>query len=69
MKWIDAAKRKPQMMMNVLVYCGLGNGKRKGLHLGYWGVSKHWWVGAEYGPRVTHWMPLPKPPKCKAVRK
>lgn len=57
--WRDAKKEQPHTNKNVLVYAGGQN-----VWLGQWHGSGEWyWFGYGYGQSVTHWQPLPDPPK------
>ena len=64
MKWISVEERLPEMHTKVLC-CGIKGG-RFIAELGTWGHEKHLYWDKKNGrgcPEVTHWMPLPEPPK------
>lgn len=61
MEWISVDDRLPEKIQIVIACLG-------GIDIvmaDYYNDSKTFWVGAsEYRPgTVTHWMPLPEPPK------
>ena len=75
MNWISVKERLPEDEKAVLAYYGFdrGNGdvemKSMGI-LGYrcFAPEPHWqW--SEYNIVVTHWMPLPEPPKEEVCTK
>lgn len=60
-KWIPVAKRLPRKFETVLV------ANKRGKH---YDIDKAWWNGSGFDRcaeeiywKVTHWMPLPTPPK------
>lgn len=64
-KWISVKDRLPRNYMSVLAYmprhypCQL-------IHECYIGSDGEWHSSAVYGVKsedITHWMPIPKPPK------
>lgn len=58
MKWISVDEKTPNNYENVLVYCG--NGNRPG------NINVFTWNDKWYKMNmITHWMPLPEPPKKK----
>ena len=77
-EWIDVNEKMPEESMYVLVHCEGGNvastfycsdasffdfpygNKLSRKTHGKW--SKHFKLAREYGYKITHWMPLPKPP-------
>lgn len=61
-KWISANERMPDDDVDVLLF-----GKGKGIKVGY--HSEGTWYDHQHDHLrgVTHWMPLPKPPKKKIV--
>lgn len=74
-EWIDVNEQMPKESMSVLVHCEGGNvattfycsdasffdfSYGHNLSSGKW--SKHFALAREYGYKITHWMPLPKPP-------
>lgn len=59
-KWISISERLPEELKNVLVYTDVGSFVETAHWTGYrW--EKTWDFEVLYG--VTHWMPLPEPPK------
>ena len=58
MKWIPVTERLPEPFKIVLVYDRTG----KSINWAYM-TSHREWVGAIVSHIVTHWMPLPEPPK------
>ena len=61
-KWIPVTERLPENICPVLVAI---EGLNKAFH-GWYQDEKWWTVGAGSRPftqKVTHWMPLPEPPK------
>lgn len=63
-KWIPVSERLPELNTKVLC-CGIKGG-RFIAELTTWGIEKHLTWDKRDGkgcPTVTHWMPLPEPPK------
>lgn len=63
-KWIPVGERLPELNTKVLC-CGIKGG-RFIAELTTWGIEKHLTWDKRDGkgcPTVTHWMPLPEPPK------
>ena len=59
-KWIPVTERLPEGLKNVLAYTDVGSFAETAHWTGYrW--EKTWDFEVLYG--VTHWMPLPEPPK------
>jgi hypothetical protein len=64
MKWIDVNKRLPKTSFEVLTSSTTSKGKYLGMYVLYYADGEWWrsmdglWVFV-----VTHWMPLPEPPK------
>ena len=59
-KWIPVTERLPEEMEKVLAYTDVGSFAEVAYWTGYrW--EKTWDFEVLYG--VTHWMPLPEPPK------
>lgn len=56
MKWISAKERLPRNLDDVLVLYENGNMEVSCRYSDGWLMERKW------GP-VTHWMPLPEPPK------
>ena len=77
-EWVCVDSRRPADTSYVLVHCDGGNvtttfycenadhfnfthgNKLSRKQHGKW--SKHFEIARQYGYRITHWMPLPKPP-------
>lgn len=58
-KWISVKDRQPKHHIPVLAFCDNGD-----TIFGFMDFYKHWAeVGSEIPYEVTHWMPLPEPPK------
>lgn len=62
-KWIPVTERLPEMHTKVLC-CGIRGG-RFIAELSTWGNGNLYWDkrNGKGCPEVTHWMPLPEPPK------
>lgn len=63
-KWIPVTERLPELRTKVLC-CGVKGG-RFIAELSTWGKEEHLYWDKRNGqgcPTVTHWMPLPEPPK------
>ena len=63
-KWISVKDRLPELHTKVLC-CGIKGG-RFIAELTTWGYERHLIWDKKNGrgcPEVTHWMPLPQPPK------
>lgn len=62
-KWIPVTERLPEMHTKVLC-CGIRGG-RFIAELSTWGNGNRYWDkrNGKGCPEVTHWMPLPEPPK------
>lgn len=58
MKWIPVTERLPEKNMRVLM-CSKQGGIAEGVYAGAW-IQYRW---DAVGMDVTHWMPLPEPPK------
>lgn len=63
-KWISVEERLPEERQKVMV-CGLRNGMQVGAFRGLSrsGRNRKWWWKKDTILEVTHWMPLPEPPK------
>lgn len=64
-RWIPVAERLPQNYISVLVYLP-GEKPLPTVHEAYIGGDGEWHSSVVYGVEnedVTHWMPLPEPPK------
>ena len=63
MKWISVKDNLPNNEGDYLCYVK-GHGIRI-RRFSEWitGSRKRWWVNASETTKVTHWMPLPEPPK------
>lgn len=58
-KWISVKDSQPKHHTPVLAFCDNGD-----MIFGFMDFYKHWAeVGSEIPYAVTHWMPLPEPPK------
>lgn len=64
-EWISVTERLPEMFCAVLVYCP----KNKNIYEVYFNARGEWHffdtsiAGKMLDDTVTHWMPLPEPPK------
>lgn len=61
MNWISIKDRLPENNILVLTYSQGGNTVDLGYYHGKWAGG--WTIGLSSGVNVTHWMPLPDPPK------
>lgn len=64
--WIPCSERLPEEQEDVLVY--MKSGMYKSIHIGYAYNGGDWLIDGEFwyeegDPSITHWMPLPEPPK------
>jgi hypothetical protein len=59
--WISVEERLPELGVEVLTY-GAGSPSADAYGVNQLGLSRGEWVFEVYSP-VTHWMPLPGPPK------
>lgn len=62
--WISVKDRLPDRSGNYLVYTSIEG--RSIIKTSYWMASTQTWLGVEACSvliRITHWMPLPEPPK------
>lgn len=61
-KWIETKKSTPDFDVDILFYCGEKDGIRKGR---FYRHSHRFISNGDkfYRADVTHWMPLPEPPK------
>ena len=57
-KWISVEERLPEPLVDVLVHYEDGE-----VCVGVWFELFSHFLGEDDDNRVTHWMPLPKPPK------
>ena len=57
-KWISVEERLPEPLVGVLVHHEDGE-----IYVGVWFKSFSHFLGEDDDNRVTHWMPLPEPPK------
>lgn len=69
-KWIPVTERLPEDEKPVLAYYGYNNDGDYGLAMMFIGTLSYFcfeanphWQHASTGLVVTHWMPLPEPPK------
>ena len=61
-KWIPVEERLPEPFVDVLVSVLKYHATGIGVELAY--LTRHnEWVGVPMCCKVTHWMPLPEPPK------
>ena len=64
--WISVGERLPEIDTSVLM-CAFGKSVGEGTYRGYDGVHHVWKMyavsGTYWDDEVTHWMPLPAPPK------
>lgn len=65
-KWISVEERLPEINQPVLI-CAFGRSVGEGTYYGHDGVHHVWKMycvaGTYWDDEVTHWMPLPEPPK------
>lgn len=62
-KWISVADRFPEDMEDVLIWdADEAKGGFCAVAVG-WKTDDGWETETTYSPKVTHWMPLPEPPK------
>ena len=66
MEWISVKDELPKDRVGKLVYCGTD----KSITRMYYDPNNKYWVDTMGFERmdVTHWMPLPEPPKMKKRR-
>ena len=62
-KWISVEERLPEHLYDMCLICADGF-----IEVATWALDKHkmctwFFVDGEYEVGVTHWMPLPEPPK------
>ena len=61
-EWIPVSERLPEEEQRVLVWS-----QSNGLHIAYLDLWQQWRDADDnHGKKITHWMPLPKPPRCEA---
>ena len=53
-KWIPVTERLPYAYKKVLTYERI-----RGIQVNFCNDDGEWWIGS----KITHWMPLPKPPE------
>lgn len=68
-KWVDIKDRLPEVDTEVLAYVG----KYNSIQIMSLDKNNRWWdyeanAVEEYW-RITHWMPLPQPPKMKGEKR
>ena len=56
-EWISVKERLPEKWQDIIAY----DAKNQEIHLAY--MTEDAWVGVRMNGKVTHWMPLPQPPK------
>lgn len=61
-EWIDVKDKLPDTFVNVIV-CRDGAKGERIVEQGYRDVSDWWKVYGTRTKHVTHWMPMPRPPK------
>ena len=61
MKWIKTSDRLPDRIGSYLVYETIENSKM--IAWAFFNSGKKWAGGNVFYENVTHWMPLPAPPK------
>ena len=64
MKWIPVTEQLPEMGQAVIV-CRPYDEKSARVEQGYRDVNGWWRVYGTRTKRVTHWMPMPLPPKAE----
>lgn len=57
-RWINVKDRMPENRQHVLVFL-----KESSITLIDWMIHGKWVVTGVHGGTITHWMPLPEPPK------
>lgn len=62
-KWISVEERLPEDEQDVLVCVNKNTIDTGYCSFGYDPSVRNWWVYASMSNNVTHWMPLPEPPK------
>ena len=65
-RWIPVAERLPETHGHYFIWVARGKGKLIGYDdIGYFGRGKFSWehISQEWPEEVTHWMPIPEPPK------
>lgn len=67
MKWISVQERLPKTFEPVIVCREIGGGTVK-VEQGHKDVTDWWKVYGTRTKQVTHWMPLPKPPRDERGR-
>lgn len=65
-EWIRCSERMPEANEDVLVV--INPGDYQSIHIGYMYNEGDWMIDGEFwyeegDPSITHWMPLPEPPK------
>ena len=56
-EWISVKDRLPEKWQDIIAY----DAKNQEIYLAY--TTEDAWVGVRMNGKVTHWMPLPQPPK------
>lgn len=76
-EWINVEDRLPELEQSVLLFddwLTVDKENRKDIRIGYLSeirtsksingiINKLEWSGTEFAFNITHWMPLPEPPK------
>ena len=57
-EWISVSERLPEKQANFLIADDKGN-----MEIALWTKQFGWFSGSNRVKKVTHWMPLPEPPK------
>lgn len=65
MNWISITDKLPQDIDNVLAYSTCSNDENVRVEVAYFDRETNEWCGAPkyFLKDITHWMPLPEPPK------
>lgn len=59
-EWISVEERLPEKQANFLIADDKGH-----MEIALWTKQFGWFSGSNRVKKVTHWMPLPEPPKMK----
>lgn len=62
--WVSVAVRKPRNHRKVIIFCA-----KYGVDVGGWHSKEFGWLHSDgtQAEAVTHWMPIPRPPRKKGV--
>ena len=58
-RWISMEEKLPEEGLSVIVHCSDGRVRESWMRNGFFRDA----AGRHIGIRITHWMPLPEPPK------